>query len=258
MVSFDGWCGRKDQEVKGHRLTILTGVRTKLSFARDELAAVVPTHYAAKGRIVGIMRRLGKQAAAEYIREKLPTTKSLRSGDLGEILGSEYIEDATAYEVAVNRLRWKDHCEMAMRGDDIIAIKIDRRGSKPDFLKGEVKSRSVLSGRVIAEARKALRKHNNRPSPHALSYIADRLHEDGETELGDAIDDAQLKNGIARGQLTHLLFTFSGNNPEAMLTNDLEAYDGNVRQIAVGLHVDAHQRLIRDVYEKVIASGKLA
>jgi len=145
-----------------------------------------------------------------------------------------------------------------MRGDDIIAIKIDRRGSKPDFLKGEVKSRSVLSGRVIAEARKALRKHNNRPSPHALSYIADRLHEDGETELGDAIDDAQLKNGIARGQLTHLLFTFSGNNPEAMLTNDLEAYDGNVRQIAVGLHVDAHQRLIRDVYEKVIASGKLA
>ena len=39
MVSFDGWCGRKDQEVKGHRLTILTGVRTKLSFARDELAA---------------------------------------------------------------------------------------------------------------------------------------------------------------------------------------------------------------------------
>jgi len=258
MIPFDGWCSRKDQKVNGHELTILIGLTAKLSSARDELAAVVPTHYAAEERIAGIMRRLGKQRAADYIRQKLPISKSIRSGDLGEILGSEYIEDATDYEVAVNRLRWKDHREMPMRGDDIIAIKIDKPGSKLDFLKGEVKSRATISGPVVAEARKALREHNSRPSPHALTFIADRLREEGETEFVDAIDDAQLKDGIALKQVTHILFTFSGNDPAKFLTGDLKTYGGNVRQIAVGLHVATHQNFIREVYEKVIAGGKLA
>ena len=130
MIPFDGWCGRKDQKVNGHELHDLTGLNNKLALARDELAVVVPTHYAAEERIARVMSRLGKQRAAAYIRQKLPTSKSMRSGDLGEILGSEYIEDSTGCEVAVHRLRWKDHRNMAMRGDDIIAIKIERPGSK--------------------------------------------------------------------------------------------------------------------------------
>jgi hypothetical protein len=258
MIPFDGWCGRKDQKVNGHELTILIGLSAKLGLARDELAAVVPAHYAAEERIAGIMSRLGKQRAADYIRHKLPTSKNIRSGDLGEILGSEYIEDATDYEVAVNRLRWKDHRNMAMRGDDIIAIKIEKPGSKPEFLKGEVKSRVAISGPVVAEARKALRKNNSRPSPHALSFIADRLHSEDETDLADAIDDAQLKDGIALKQVAHLLFTFSGNDPKEFLTSHLQGYAGKVRQIAVGLHVGTHQKFIREVYKKVVAGGKLS
>jgi hypothetical protein len=255
MIPFDGWCGRKDRRVNGHELTILTGLTAKLGLARDELAAVVPTHYAAEERIASIMTRLGKRRAADYIRQKLPTSKSMRSGDLGEILGSEYIGDATDYEVAVNRLRWKDHRNMAMRGDDIIAIKIEKAGSKPEFLKGEVKSRVAISKPAITEARKALRKYSSRPSPHALSFIADRLHSENETELADAIDEAQLKDGIALKQVAHLLFTFSGNDPATLLTNDLQNYAGKVRQIAVGLHVDTHPKFIHEVYEKVISRG---
>jgi hypothetical protein len=96
---------------------------------------------------------------------------------------------------------------MAMRGDDIIAIKIEKKGSKPEFLKGEVKSRTAISGPAVAAAREALRKNNSRPSPHALSFIADRLHAEGETELANAIDDAQLKDGIALNQVAHLIFS---------------------------------------------------
>jgi hypothetical protein len=128
MIPFDSWCGRKDRKVNGHELTILTGFTAKLGLARDVLATVVPTHYAAEERIAGIMVPLGKRPAADYIRQKLPPSKSIRSGDLGEILGSEYIEDATDYEVAVNRLRWKDHRDMAMRRDDIVAIRIGTSG----------------------------------------------------------------------------------------------------------------------------------
>jgi len=243
---------RERKKINGHSLTILTGV--KLPAAIDEIAAVVPTHYAAEERVAQIFARLGKKRAAEYIRQKLPTSKSIRSGDLGEILGSEYIDDCTEYLVAVNRLRWKDHREMSMRGDDIIAIKTIT-GKKPEFLKGEIKSRVTVSQPVISEARKALRKNNGRPSPHALAFIADRLYEEGDYGLADAIDDAQLKNGIGLSQLEHLLFTFSGNDPLKLLAAYLEAYRGRVRQRAVGLCVSKHQKFIRDVYGKVKTSG---
>ena len=254
MITFADWCYRTERKVNGHSLTILNDVKKKLPAAVDKIAAVVPTHYAADERIARVLARLGKHRAAEYVRQKLPESKSIRSGDLGEILGSEYIEDGTDYEVTVNRLRWKDHREMAMRGDDIIAIKI-ASGKKPQFLKGEIKSRVALSRPVISEARKALRKYNNRPSPHALAFIADRLHQEGETDLVDEIDDAQLKTGIGLSQVEHLLFTFSGNDPLNLLSADLEAYTGRVRQSAVGLYVGAHQKFIRDVYEKVKAGG---
>jgi hypothetical protein len=125
-------------------------------------------------------------------------------------------------------------------------------------LKGEVKSRVAISALVVAEARKALRKNNSRPSPHALSFVADQLHGEDQTDLANAIDDAQLKDGIALKQAAHLLFTFSGNDPAKFLTTDLQGYGGDVRQIAVGLHVGTHQKFIREVYEKVIAGGKLA
>jgi hypothetical protein len=254
VTPFSNWCGRNDQKINGHELTILTGLAGKLGLARDALAAAVPTHYAAEERLVDILRRLGKRRASDYIRQKLPTRKSIRSGDLGEIIGSEYIEESTDYEVAVNRLRWKDHREMAMRGDDVIAVKL-ASGSKPHFLKGEIKSRVTLSGPVIVAARKALRKSNGRPSPHALSFIADRLHAEGETALANAIDDAQLKDGIALSQVAHLLFTFSGNDPLELLKKHLQGYSGKVRQFAVGLHIPNHPRFIRGVYDKVISGG---
>jgi hypothetical protein len=256
MITFKGWCARKDQTVNGHKLTILNGLSDKLTLARDGIAEVLPTHYAAEERIAGLLARLGKARAAEYIRQKLPTSKSIRSGDLGEILGAEYIEDCTDYQVAVNRLRWKDHRNMAMRGDDIIGIKLDQAGKTPHFLKGEIKSRATLSKPIISEARKALRKNNSRPSPHALALIADRLHSAGETDLADVIDDAQLKRGIQLSQVEHLLFTFSGNDPLKMLSAHLSGYSGTVRQMAVGLAVGTHQKLIHDVYEKVKAGGK--
>jgi Cap4 SAVED domain len=166
-MSLSGWCDRKRQKINKHELTILTGLAGRLSIGRDELAAAVPEHYPAEERIARILSRLGKKRAAEYVRQKLPKGKSIRSGDLGEIIGSEYIEEETDYEVAVNRLRWKYHREMAMRGDDVIGIKLEAP-SKPHFLKGKIKSRATLSGPVIVEARKALRKRP--PFPPCLGF----------------------------------------------------------------------------------------
>jgi hypothetical protein len=142
---------------------------------------------------------------------------------------------------------------MSMRGDDVIGV-MQADGDPPiKFLKSEVKSRASLSNDVVDKARQALNDNGGLPSPHALAFVSDRLHETGAEELADLIALAQLKYGIAHAQVQHLLFTFSGNEPAALLTTDLKNYEGPVRQKAVGLRINDHQKFIAAVYEMVEA-----
>jgi hypothetical protein len=73
--------------------------------------------------------------------------------------------------------------------------------------------------------------------------------------LVDAIDDALCRHGIPVDSVNHLLFTFSGNAPQALLTQALQAYTGPIGQWCVGLHVDGHAEFVGAVYEQVIANA---
>jgi hypothetical protein len=116
----------------------------------------VPAHYASEEQVARALARLCKPAAAALIESKLPTTKQIRSGDLGEIYATEWIDaHSGGYRAPIKRLRWKDHRNMAMRGDDLIGLAEDANG-RALFLKGEAKSGAAMGKAVIANARTAL------------------------------------------------------------------------------------------------------
>jgi hypothetical protein len=127
------------------------------------------------------------------------------------------------YRTPIKRLRWKDHRNMAMRGDDVIGILQDAQSQRLHFLKTDAKSRAALTAQVLTDARSGLDKDGGLPSAHALSFISARLLELDNLPLADAIDDALLKHGIPPQNIRHLLFTFSGNAPDALLTASLQA-----------------------------------
>jgi hypothetical protein len=255
MVSFGDWCNIDDSMVGVHSIKVLSGRPEDLPKGHDAISSIVPTHYASEEHIARNLARLGKAAAADFIRQKLPTSRSIRSGDLGEILATEYIANQTTYTVPVKRLRWKDHRNMAMRGDDVIGFAQDPATGRLFFLKTEVKSRASLATAVVVEAREALDKDNGLPSAHALSFISARLLESGNTALADAIDDEQLKYGISPQAVTHLLFTFSGNSPIGFLSTSLAACAGAIPQLCVGLRIDDHKGFISAVYDLVIQNA---
>ena len=140
---------------------------------------------------------------------------------------------------------------MSMRGEDVLAFKLNATSSRLDVLKAEVKSRASLTSSVIGEARDALSSNRGLPSPHAMSFVADRLHETGETVLADAVDRAQLKDGLDVSRVAHMLFTFSGNDATSLLRKNLTAYSGAVSQTYVGLRVEARQSFIKAVFDAV-------
>ena len=145
---------------------------------------------------------------------------------------------------------------MAMRGDDVIGMILDPVTQRLRFLKTEAKSRIDLRAQALDEARAGLDKDGGLPSSHALSFISARLMELGtDAPLVDAIDEALYRQGIPPESVRHLLFTFSGNSPQALLTDALQAYPGPIGQWGVGLHVHGHAAFVGAVYDRVIADA---
>ena len=237
----------------------MTAQAASLPTGIQATAAIVPGHYASEEQVARALVRLGKPAAAALIQGKLPTSKAIRSGDLGEIYATEWIDaHSGGYRAPIKRLRWKDHRNMAMRGDDVIGILQDAQTQRLYFLKTEAKSRVTLTAQVLKDARAGLDKDGGLPSAHALSFISARLLELNNLPLADAIDDALLKHGIQPQNVRHLLFIFSGNAPDALLTASLQAYPGQINQWGVGLRIEGHSTFIGAVYDRVIANANNA
>ena len=252
MSLFDENCEIEQEDVDGHSLTTLTLLDDRYDEAVNQLSGIVPDHYIDPLSIAHTLERLGKPAAAEKLRAKLPQTKKIRSGDLGEILATEYVSEHTDYTVPIKKLRWCDHREMAMRGDDVIGLRQQDDNPPLHFLKTEAKSRATASTQVLEEARAALDADESRPAPHALAFVADRLREIGDIELADLIDEVQWKCGIKKQQLEHLLFLFSGSHARQLQKNILENYGGDIAQKAATVRAKGHQAFVADVFEKVI------
>lgn len=256
MVQFNDWCDSADTPLGNNHVRVMTGRPADAATGIQATATVVPSHYAAEERIAAALARLGKAAAAQMITDLLPQTPQIRSGDLGEIYATEWIDAHSGYRAPIKRLRWKDHRNMAMRGDDVIGMTLDPATQRLRFLKTEAKSRIDLRAQTLQEARTGLDKDGGLPSSHALSFISARLMELGtDAPLVDAIDEALYRHGIPPESVRHLLFTFSGNSPQALLTQALQAYPGPIGQWGIGLHVNDHAAFVGAVYDQVIADA---
>lgn len=236
---------------EGHTFRILELIPEEFENLVSSLVDVLPNYYVDPESIAGTLDRLGKYAAAEKLRTKIPEVK-IRSGDIGEVLTTDFIEESTAYSVPIRKLRWRDHRNMAMRGDDVIGILVNQKKQTIRFLKAEAKSYKALSRKVLQEARAELDLDDGLPAPHALGFVAERLRDIGDQDLADLIEKVQLVNGIKTNQVEHLLFTFTASNPATLQKEAFEAYNGKIVQSSVGFRVSDHQEFIASVYQGVI------
>lgn len=250
MAKFKDWCDFQYWTVGNHDLHEVTVVPGKSKTAVTSVANSVPHAYAAPTRLAQMLKMLGKKKAAAYLADKLPKSKTLRSGDLGEVLCSSFVEEETEYNLGIWRFRWKDTGTMSMRGEDVLAFALTP-ANKLCVLKAESKSRKSMTSAVIGEAREALCANGGLPSPHTMAFVADRLDELGDSKLSTAIINATLKTKLKPKQVKHLLFSFSESDPSQLLVNSLGAYAGPCEQLYVRLRVPQHQNFINSVFAAV-------
>jgi len=210
-----------------------------------ELAPKIKEHYVTEK----ILKKFGCDKIAAYVAQKLPTTKIGKSGDLGEILATEYINSSElAYEVPINRLRWKDSRDLPMRGEDVIGFVFNQKRLR--FLKAEAKSRKRLTKDAVAKARAALEKNSGLPLPYTLSFIVERLYEMDQDNKAEQIEGYVNDKLPDRSQVAHLIFTFSENDPSDLLKEDAKKAQESITHHSVGLRVDQHQKLIEAVFRE--------
>ncbi len=87
--------------------------------AKTAVAGKCKQHYVSRQWLA----TFGRKDLAAKLSTVLPVSKRQRSGDLGEILATEYVNlKEWDYQVPVLRLRWKDSRELPMRGEDVIGF----------------------------------------------------------------------------------------------------------------------------------------
>lgn len=257
MALFDDWCDGTEEKNKKKKYRSYTEKDGGRDAIRNQLGETVRSHYDQLDRIADDVARLGYDGAAEILRALLPQSKRARSGDLGEILASELVEEEMGFRVPVRRMRFKDGREVAMRGDDFIGVGYDN-DDKLWLLKGESKSRINLSATTIAEAREALSRHGGRCTPDSLLFVANRLLEskdDDDVELGRTIRDEVGLTALRPNRIDHMFFTMSGNSPTAALKKDLDETDEGRNHHVVNLRIKDHQAFIAEIYVEAMNLG---
>lgn len=213
--------------------------------ARIRLAA--KKHYDEPKRLIARIRRFGYVRVAKALRDRMPSVLRFQSGDLGEILATDYVRSQTEYIVPINRLQWKDGRNMPLRGDDLLGFAYEHDRLRA-ILKGESKSRQSFYADDLAEAIVKLNEHSGRPSPHSVGYVADRLHELGMTKLSEDLDAYNLL-GVSL-PIRHFVFSLSGNEPTNTFQAELakESAPG-IERLFVGVVVDEHGDFVAAVYQ---------
>ncbi|WP_425624553.1 HamA C-terminal domain-containing protein [Agrobacterium radiobacter] len=256
MGLYNRWCKasrKKDGRKRYWTFVEKEGGREAIS---SSLAETVRSHYDRLENIAEDVKRLGYDGAATILCAAMPQTAKGRSGDLGEILATELVEEEVGLRVPVRRLRYKDGRNMAMRGDDFIGAGYVE--DKLWLLKGEAKSNKSLGKATVTNARKVLDRDNGRCTPDSLLFIANRLLEstdDADKGLGRDLRDEVGVKSLRPGRIDHMLFTVSGNGPHASLAADLEAATTNRDHYVVNVHIEDHQDFIATIYAEAEEFG---
>ena len=253
MALFDAWCTLKKEKDKRKRLWKLTERDGGRDEIHGELVQIIRSHYQRLERIAEDIARLGYSDAANILGAVLPQNPKSRSGDIGETLATELVDETTGFNVPIRRLRYKDGRDMALRGDDFIGIAYDDE-ERLWLLKGESKSRKKLGKTTITEAREVLNRNHGRCTPDSLLFVADRLldsDDDEERKLGRTIRDEVGRATLRPNRIDHMFFTLSGNGVPSAMMKDLEAASTNRNHYVANLHVEDHGEFIKTIYDEV-------
>ena len=143
MSLFENWCVLDDslsEPSEDKHYWLFSEKDDGRSAILPELTEILRSYYVKLETITEDIEDPDCDDASEVMREELPDNFNLKSGDLGEIIATELVEEKTDMHVPVRRMIYITGKNQSLVGDDFIAIKEDENSLGLKFLKGEAKN----------------------------------------------------------------------------------------------------------------------
>jgi hypothetical protein len=193
-----------------------------------------------------VMKLGGYEKASEVLKYSLPTNKRTQSGDLGELLATEYVNAQTEFTVPIKKLKWKSDRQMPMHGNDVLGL--DYTSTPRRILKCECKSRGQFSESAVTEASNGLDGFDGRPNPSTLAFITKRLFEENKDDEAKMWSELQTKDPLPAKNLTQMVFALGGNDPTPALAKCPKAKVKGIQRKHAAIKISAYADFMKAVY----------
>lgn len=169
----------------------------------EYLRKAIVSHHNAPDKLKRIERgnkRLRRQGMSP--RPLYPSSESTRKGNVAEIVLAEYVVATEKLLLPIYRLRHNPNIEQSMKGDDVLAFDLDAKPAR--IIVGEAKFRSTPRREDVKEIIDQLLRSEKAKIPVSLQFVADRLYEQGASDLAEKIEELQFELGRARPRIEHV------------------------------------------------------
>jgi hypothetical protein len=171
---------------------------------------------------------LARQGLPNPARPRFPNDLNTQKGNWAEILLAEYLIASCDAQLPVYRLRYNPNVDQSMKGDDVLAFDLDSNPVR--VLVGEAKFRATPTKVAVEEIVGALVKSHSGNIPASLQFVAERLFDAGNNELGARVAACNALFAQGRLQLDYVGLLVSNRDAHLHVQRNAAT---DVRRLAV-------------------------
>lgn len=178
-------------------------------------------------------RILEKYGLDEYLNQQqlLPHAEKTMRGNCAEVILTEYLQASSKLSLLVYKLRYNPNVNQSIKGDDVLLFQLENLFEK--VILGESKFRKVPSQAVVAEITDDFGKELKLPL--SILFVANRLSENGEEELADALEDLNIEMRNGKVPVVNVGFLLSNHNTESNVERHLTSENPNFVMLSLGI-----------------------
>lgn len=247
---------------KKHRK--LTEDFSKRSGAIKEIADWLIKHHIDDARIADIQSRKNEilkkyklKSLEPYLDSQgfFPKNENTKSGNLTEIILSEYLQASSGLELLAYKLTYNGNVDQALKGDDCLLF--NKADLSKKIITGEAKFRGIPTPKVVRDMLSNLQ--DSKRLPVSLPFIAQHFISKGDIVMAGKISDLiyEMKEGKVPIVNVGLLLSTKSNRLSRDTTMQVEnnLTTSNPNLVVLSLGVDNPSEIINEAYK--LASKEL-
>jgi len=163
-----------------------------------------------------------------------PRNPDTKKGNFAEIFLAEYLKSTTDTKLPIYKLRYNPNKEQSMKGADVLLFDLDSTPVR--IIIGEAKFRKIPTKKTVIEIVENLVRSNKIIIPLSLMFVAERLFDEGNEELGNKVLNCSILFSSDRLEINYVGFLMSNINANNYInlhtTNELH----NLLMISLGMN----------------------